>query len=102
MAATPASCYELPAVVVAWQVTLMSRQCYLQVERLEKELRVREAKLAEQADLIAALQVEASETGLNAQLAIDELREDLQRSEARLRKSQVILVLLPQPSLQQS
>jgi hypothetical protein len=101
MAATPASCDELPAVVVVWQGTLIGRRRYLQVERLEKELRVREAKLAEQADLIAALRVEASETGLNAQLAIDELREDLQQSEARLRKSQVILVLLPQPNLQQ-
>jgi uncharacterized coiled-coil protein SlyX len=65
------------------------------VERLEKELRVREAKLAEQADVIAALRVDVSETGLNAQLAIDELRADLQRSEARLRASQVSPMVLP-------
>ncbi len=65
------------------------------MERLEKELRVREAKLAEQADVIAALRVDVSETGLNAQLAIDELRADLQRSEARLRASQVSPMVLP-------
>lgn len=89
------------ADAIVWQAALISRRCYLQVERLEKELRVREAKLAEQADLIAALRVEVSETGLSAQLAIDELREALQQSEARLRVSQVLPVVFPQPSLQQ-
>lgn len=62
----------------------------LQVERLEKELATREAKLAEQAELISALRVDVSETALNAQVAIDDLREDLAVSAELLRASQVI------------
>ncbi|CAK0771701.1 hypothetical protein CVIRNUC_003887 [Coccomyxa viridis] len=58
------------------------------VERLEKELATREAKLAEQAELISALRVDVSETALNAQVAIDDLREDLAVSAELLRASQ--------------
>ena len=60
------------------------------MERLEKELATREAKLAEQAELISALRVDVSETALNAQVAIDDLREDLAVSAELLRTSQVI------------
>ena len=60
------------------------------MERLEKELATREAKLAEQAELISALRVDVSETALNAQVAIDDLREDLAASTELLRVSQVI------------
>ncbi len=49
----------------------------IQVERLEKELKARDAKVAQQAETISALRVELSELGLNAQVAIDDLREDL-------------------------
>ena len=60
------------------------------MERLEKELATREGKLAEQAELISALRVDVSETALNAQVAIDDLREDLAVSAELLRASQVI------------
>ena len=59
------------------------------MERLERELATREAKLAEQAELISALRVDVSETALHAQVAIDELREDLAVSAELLRASQV-------------
>ena len=61
----------------------------IQVERLEKELKARDAKVAQQAETISALRVELSELGLNAQVAIDDLREDLLKSEDRLKASQV-------------
>lgn len=60
-----------------------------QVGRLEKELKARDAKIAKQAETISGLRVELSELGLNAQVAIDDLREDLQKSEERLKTSQV-------------
>ena len=59
------------------------------MERLEKELTTREAKLAEQGELVSALRVDVSETALNAQVAIDNLREDLAVSAELLRASQV-------------
>ena len=59
------------------------------MERLEKELKARDAKVAQQAETISGLRVELSELGLNAQVAIDDLREDLQKSEERLKISQV-------------
>ncbi len=59
------------------------------MERLEKELKARDAKVAQQAEAISGLRVELSELGLNAQVAIDDLREDLQKSEQRLKNSQV-------------
>ena len=59
------------------------------MERLEKELKARDAKLAQQAETISALRVELSELGLSAQVAIDDLREDLLKSEERLQASQV-------------
>ncbi|CAL5228018.1 g11080 [Coccomyxa viridis] len=58
------------------------------VERLQKELKARDAKVAQQAEDISGLRVELSELGLNAQVAIDDLREDLQKSEERLKLSQ--------------
>ena len=61
----------------------------VQVERLEKELKARDAKIAQQAEAISGLRIELSELGLNAQIAIDDLREDLQKSEDRLKTSQV-------------
>ena len=62
----------------------------LQVDRLEKELRAREARLAEQSEIISGLRVEVSETRLNAQVAIDELRDDLMKSQNLLKASQVL------------
>jgi len=62
----------------------------LQVDRLEKELRAREARLAEQSEIISGLRVEVSETRLNAQVAIDELRDDLMTSQNLLKASQVL------------
>lgn len=59
------------------------------MERLQKELKARDAKVAQQAEDISGLRVELSELGLNAQVAIDDLREDLQKSEERLKLSQV-------------
>ena len=75
--------------VLSWTPEGILDPC-LQVERLEKELATREAKLAEQAELISALRVDVSETALNAQVAIDDLREDLAVSAELLRASQVI------------
>lgn len=65
------------------------RAVITQVERLEKELKARDAKAAQQAETISGLRIELSELGLNAQIAIDDLREDLQKSEDQLKNSQV-------------
>ncbi len=62
----------------------------LQVDRLEKELRARDARLVEQSEIISGLRVEVSETRLNAQVAIDELRDDLMASQNLLKASQVL------------
>ena len=59
------------------------------MERLERELRARDAKVAQQSETISGLRVELSELGLNAQLAIDDLQEDLTKAEGRLKTSQV-------------
>ena len=59
------------------------------MDRLEKELRAREANLTERAEIISGLRVEVSETSLSAQLVIDDLREDLKKSADLLRASQV-------------
>ena len=45
--------------------------------------------MAQQSETISGLRVELSELGLNAQLAIDDLREDLTKAEGRLKTSQV-------------
>ena len=69
----------------------------LQVDRLEKELRAREARLAEQSEIVSGLRVEVSETRLNAQVAIDELRDNLMTSQNLLKASQVLHHHLPTP-----
>jgi len=62
----------------------------LQVDRLEKELRARDTRLGEQSEILSGLRVEVSETRLNAQVAIDELRYDLMASQNLLKASQVL------------
>ena len=60
-----------------------------QVDQLRKESGARERELGASREAVAELRVQLTEAQLHAQLALDDMRDKLGRSQEYLRKAQV-------------